>query len=737
MIPINLDLIELQMRNIFSYGNNTTIIPLNIKDPTLIIGENHDAMVNGEFDANATGKSAILNSLLYAFFGRTGDGKHKVDGLINNINKKNLYVAVIFKSPDGVYYKIERWRKNKKMGGVNNSGVKISYGDSIDTIDNNKTPATRSIDAYIAEHVLGMDFDIFARIATIIGSYEPFLSLPPTHTTKTSQTSILEELFGQKILTEKAVILKQKIKHTTTDIKSLTELNDRILAETSRYEEQLKLAESSISEWDKTSADDIKTIKKDIVDLESIDFDAELKLIESFNEATSELNTVTSEYDTLNAKVEANAKNETASTEWDVTTARKLKSSKRLLSPYDNVNFEEEYTKLQSILDMTELCDTNRIAQVTLKSTISDTITLIKDVDAEIAILVESKCPYCEQTFHDNEPKIADKKTILADLGDEYATLHTTLQENVDMVATTEDAIREIDCMYTEVREYDASKSSYDNLVKTISDIENETNPYDAVLLDPEELLVMTDDMDVLNGRMIDYRARLDNTTPSEYTLDVVYDKQAKLKQLKLRLVEKVSAVNPHGEAVKRLAKVFDSIDELKIDEVDDLKVLLKHQDFMLKLLTRKDSFIRQALLDVNLPLLNTRLRYYLDAIGLFHNVTFTKTMTVSISQFDNVIDFSNLSTGQKARINLAIAFAFRDIVQERHHKINFCILDECLDHGLSTLGVKLAAKMIKKIASDNDLSMYVITHRDEIKSAFDKTLKTILKGGLTKIEFS
>jgi DNA repair exonuclease SbcCD ATPase subunit len=118
----------------------------------------------------------------------------------------------------------------------------------------------------------------------------------------------------------------------------------------------------------------------------------------------------------------------------------------------------------------------------------------------------------------------------------------------------------------------------------------------------------------------------------------------------------------------------------------------------------------------------------------MLHKVEFTKDMTISISQFNNPISFSNLSGGQKARINIALAFAFRDVVQARHQKINFCILDECLDTGLSNLGIKLASKMIKKIAKDEDLNMYVITHRDEIKSSFNKTLKATLKGGLTTV---
>ena len=45
--------LELHIRNFYSYGNNITIIPLSFTEPTLIIGENHEVMIDGEFDANA------------------------------------------------------------------------------------------------------------------------------------------------------------------------------------------------------------------------------------------------------------------------------------------------------------------------------------------------------------------------------------------------------------------------------------------------------------------------------------------------------------------------------------------------------------------------------------------------------------------------------------------------------------------------------------------------------------
>ena len=129
--------IELQLRNFLSYGNNITKVPLDFKEPTLIIGENHDVVINGEHDNNGAGKTSILNALSFCIYGKTVSSFRKIDDIINNINKKNLYAAVIL-NVDDTFYKIERWRKNKKMGGTAGNGVKVSTASTIDDLDKAK-----------------------------------------------------------------------------------------------------------------------------------------------------------------------------------------------------------------------------------------------------------------------------------------------------------------------------------------------------------------------------------------------------------------------------------------------------------------------------------------------------------------------------------------------------------------------------------------------------------------------
>ena len=125
---------------------------------------------------------------------------------------------------------------------------------------------------------------------------------------------------------------------------------------------------------------------------------------------------------------------------------------------------------------------------------------------------------------------------------------------------------------------------------------------------------------------------------------------------------------------------------------------------------------------------------HYLKKTGLSHKVEFDEEMMVQISKFGTTYKYKALSSGQRARINLALVFAFRDVLQARFDKINFYILDECLDVGLGNVGVQLATKMIKTVAVENDISMFIISHRDEISNMFDNKLQIELRNGFSTI---
>jgi DNA repair exonuclease SbcCD ATPase subunit len=198
-------------------------------------------------------------------------------------------------------------------------------------------------------------------------------------------------------------------------------------------------------------------------------------------------------------------------------------------------------------------------------------------------------------------------------------------------------------------------------------------------------------------------------------------------------LIRLEAATNPFTDSLNELIDV--KLEPIDMDNINKLTTKIEHQKFLLKLLTKKDSFVRKALLNKNIPFLNQRLTHYLTELGLPHTVEFTHEMIANISQFGRELDFGNLSNGQRARVNIALSFAFRDVLQNIYSRINVCILDEALDVGLDAIGVQSAARMLKKKSRTENISLYIISIRDEMYNVFDHTLTVQMSKGFSHIK--
>lgn len=199
------------------------------------------------------------------------------------------------------------------------------------------------------------------------------------------------------------------------------------------------------------------------------------------------------------------------------------------------------------------------------------------------------------------------------------------------------------------------------------------------------------------------------------------------------RISELEEAVNPHLDPLNELLNM--TFDDINFDEVNTLTRELEHQKFLLKLLTKSDSFVRKTLLNRYIPYLNAQLREYLEEIGLPHHIQFTHTLNAEISRFGQSLDFGQLSAGQKARVNFALSLAFKDVLQRLHSKINVFMIDEILDHGLDDVGVQAAARLVKRKAREEGLSMFIVSHKEAAIGLFDRTLTVQMTQGFSSIK--
>jgi DNA repair exonuclease SbcCD ATPase subunit len=208
------------------------------------------------------------------------------------------------------------------------------------------------------------------------------------------------------------------------------------------------------------------------------------------------------------------------------------------------------------------------------------------------------------------------------------------------------------------------------------------------------------------------------------------YDHKNNLDNLVAKVLEMNETVDPYQEQITELENTV--IQEIDWEPINTLTSLKDHQEFLLKLLTNKDSFIRKKIIDQNLSYLNQRLTYYLDKTGLPHQVTFQNDLTVEITQLGQDLDFDNLSRGERNRLILSMSWAFRDIWENLYHPINLLFVDELIDNGLDSAGVENALSILKRMARDRAKNIYLISHKDELVGRVNNVLKVIKENGFT-----
>lgn len=715
------EFIELTLRNFMSYGNNETKINLKFNEPILIIGKNLDAIVNGQIDSNGAGKSAILDALAYALYDKTISKKKEKANLINKINKKNLEVSLTFKKDD-VLYKIIRMRKTKTKADV--QLLVMKNGEFVD-----KTPDSISNTNTEVERIVGIPFDVFARIIVFSATFNAFLELPSRHATQASQTSVMEELFGYTELTEKAEALKEKIKGVKAEFSHIEQLQEQIEEEKERHAKQLSDTENRMQDWEIDNRDKIIGISNKIEQLRKIDVGTERSMQNTLKELRGTLAALESDKRVLESEKRSLEQQRDSMVD-NLAKLNKAREKVKLIE--EKIDFDKQLEIIEAITKFeTEASEQyDFVKHYTGKY--EEASRAIKSYNDELDVLKTNKCPYCKQQMHDTEEKISELEEKLADEGEKLSEATVNRDQAQSKLAKAEEnvtALRKKSIFKGSIGEYNKVRDQYrDN--KSIIDNYEESNNVDL------DFAIEAKECDILG---IDQKIEEETDNLNVLASATQFDSMAAIERVVVQLEneetlleEAKKAKNPHTATFEDLKNVKFKNDHAK--KLNELDVTLRHQEFLLKLLTKKDSFVRKNLLDRSLPFMNKRLMVYLEKLGLPHRVEFQPDMSARISQFGTEMDFTDLSTGQRARVNLGLAFAFRDVLQARHGKIAFCMLDECLDTGLGNVGVQLAAKMIKEIATEEKMSMFIISHRDEIASMFKTHMVVELQNGFSKI---
>jgi len=329
-----------------------------------------------------------------------------------------------------------------------------------------------------------------------------------------------------------------------------------------------------------------------------------------------------------------------------------------------------------------------------------------------------------ELDAHEKLANWTELNNAITALNKEKSTLDSALLRATKSVEKAEKDIAELDdaTCYTCGQELHADKKAEieERKSKELSD----AMAYQTeVSIKLEEVLKALVDIGDINGK------------PSTFyeTAKEAYEHRQNVDSLKQAYESKKNEEDPYQSQIDELNTT--AIQEISWDSVNELTTFKEHQEFLLKLLTNKDSFIRKKIIEQNLAYLNNRLTYYLDKLGLPHQVVFQNDLNVEITQLGQDLDFDNLSRGERNRLILGLSFAFRDVWESLYQNINLLFIDELIDSGMDTAGVEGALSVLKKIAREREKNIFLISHKDELVGRVNTILKVVKENGFTSYE--
>jgi DNA repair exonuclease SbcCD ATPase subunit len=344
----------------------------------------------------------------------------------------------------------------------------------------------------------------------------------------------------------------------------------------------------------------------------------------------------------------------------------------------------------------------------------------VKKIDSAIAELAQVDID-AEIVQHEKLKVYDEHAALIKSLNKEKATLETALMQadkNVKKYEREVTQLAENKCPSCEQdlhdHKHDEMKASAEkHLADAVAYLTEVSVKYEASVKDLE-------DIGDINGR------------PKTFydTLSEAFNHRTNLESLGIQLKNKQEEVDTYQEQITELEHT--ALQEINWDTVNSLNLMKEHQEFLLKLLTSKDSFIRKKIIDQNLAYLNNRLTYYLDKVGLPHTVVFQNDLTVEITQLGQDLDFDNLSRGERNRLILGLSWAFRDVWESLYQNINLLFIDELIDSGMDANGVENSIGILKKMARERNKNIYLISHRDELVGRVNNVLKVIKENGFT-----
>lgn len=192
---------------------------------------------------------------------------------------------------------------------------------------------------------------------------------------------------------------------------------------------------------------------------------------------------------------------------------------------------------------------------------------------------------------------------------------------------------------------------------------------------------------------------------------------------------------NSLKEELVMLNQTFNTIDSDILYYNNEKEILQLHIDIIQKMSTVVTRDFRGYLLSSVIDFIEKKAKEYSQEVFETDKIGFCLDGNNILITYDNK-DYTNLSGGERQKVDLIIQFAIRDMLcKYLNFSSNILAVDELFD-GLDIIGCEKVLNLISNKLSDVE-SIYIITHHSSIPIPFDNIL-TVTKGedGVSRISW-
>jgi DNA repair exonuclease SbcCD ATPase subunit len=206
---------------------------------------------------------------------------------------------------------------------------------------------------------------------------------------------------------------------------------------------------------------------------------------------------------------------------------------------------------------------------------------------------------------------------------------------------------------------------------------------------------------------------------------------QTQIKSIESEIQTITEQLNNKNIEHKKLEEYSDNLQKT-YENLSSKKEEISYYDFCYSLL--KDGGVKTKIIKKYLPLINQQVNRYLQMMDFYINFVLDEEFNEMIkSPIHEDFTYSSFSEGEKARINLALIFAWREVAKFKNSvHTNLILFDEVFDSSLDEYGSDDFLKIIKYIL--NDTNVFVISHKNGLEDKFDNVISIEKVKGFSKM---